>query len=143
MKMLKPQVAMLRTTQVKTLVTERTRGSTWMKTRHRILTRDNGLCRCEECRASGRILIAHEVDHVIPLHEGGADADHNLAAINSECHKRKSAEEASRRRGLRRSRKALAAFSSYPSRDAAQRCDRLDLASSRGREGHGRRGGGG
>jgi 5-methylcytosine-specific restriction protein A len=97
--MLKPQVAMLRTTQVKTLVTERMRGSTWMKTRHRILMRDNGLCRCEECKASGRILVAHEVDHVIPLHEGGADADHNLAAINSECHKRKSAAEASRRGG--------------------------------------------
>lgn len=99
MKMLKPKVAMLRTNRVKTLVTERTRGSAWQKTRHRILMRDNGLCRCAECVASGRILVAHEVDHVVPLHEGGSDADINLSAINVDCHKRKSAAEAAKRAG--------------------------------------------
>lgn len=96
--MLKPKVAMLSTNTVKTLTTERTRGSAWMATRRRILMRDNGLCRCAECKESGRILIAHEVDHVVPLHEGGADADANLSAINVDCHKRKSADEAGRRR---------------------------------------------
>lgn len=97
-KMLKPKVALLRTSSVKTLANERMRGRAWMKKRHQILTRDNGLCRCAECTELGRILIAHEVDHVVPLHEGGADADANLAAINIDCHKRKSAAEAARRR---------------------------------------------
>ena len=69
-----------------------------MRTIARIMRRDNGLCRCAECTALGRILVAHEVDHVVPLHEGGADADTNLAAINVDCHKRKSAAEAARRR---------------------------------------------
>lgn len=96
--MLKPRVAMLRTGSAKPLVTERTRGGKWMRTIARIMRRDNGLCRCAECAASGRVLVAHEVDHIVPLHEGGADADANLAAINADCHKRKSAVEAARRR---------------------------------------------
>ena len=40
-------------------------------------------------------MIADEVDHVVPLSEGGADTDENLQAINAECHKRKSAAERS------------------------------------------------
>jgi 5-methylcytosine-specific restriction protein A len=98
MKMLKPQVAMLRTTQVRTFVTERLHGNTWMKIRKRILTRDNGLCRCAECAESGRILIAEEVDHIVPLWQGGSNDDSNLAAINGDCHKRKSTAEAALRR---------------------------------------------
>lgn len=98
-KMLKPRVAMLRTATAKPLVTERTRGSAWMATRRRIFQRDNGLCQCEECKASGRLLVAHEVDHVVELADGGADADHNLAAINADCHARKTAREAAKRAG--------------------------------------------
>lgn len=75
--------------------TPRTRGSTWMKTRDRILARDGFLCRCPACKASDSPRSADEVDHVIPLSEGGADADENLQAINHECHKSKSAAERS------------------------------------------------
>lgn len=36
---------------------------------------------------------ANEVDHIIPKFKGGTDDLSNLMAINSECHKRKTARE--------------------------------------------------
>lgn len=77
--------------------TPRTRGSTWMATRKRILARDNGLCQCDKCQSSGEPLKASEVDHKIPLVNGGADEDFNLQALNTKCHKEKSAKEAESR----------------------------------------------
>jgi len=100
-KMLKPGIAMLRTSTVRTLVTERTRGGKWMRTRDRILRAANGLCQCDECKALAAPRLAHEVDHVVPLCAGGADADHNLQALNSDCHAKKTAAEASARAGTR------------------------------------------
>lgn len=101
MKMLKPQVAMLRTTTVKTLVTERTRGGKWMRTRDRILRAANGLCQCDDCKKLAAPRLAHEVDHIVPLCAGGAGADHNLQALNADCHARKTAAEAGARAGTR------------------------------------------
>lgn len=75
--------------------TPRTRGSVWMQTRARILERDGGLCQCDRCL--GRGLPADQVDHRVPLWEGGADDDGNLQAIHSDCHKRKTKDEAARR----------------------------------------------
>jgi 5-methylcytosine-specific restriction protein A len=95
LKMLPPRVATLKTATAKPLTVERTRGSAWMATRARILKRANGLCECGECKALGRLLIAHEVDHIAELVDGGSDADINLQAMNRDCHKRKT--EASRR----------------------------------------------
>jgi len=40
--------------------------------------------------------LAHEVDHITPLANGGTDSLDNLQAINSDCHKRKSLTEAAR-----------------------------------------------
>lgn len=77
--------------------TPRTRGSSWMKTRARILERDGYLCQCERCKSSASPLPAHEVDHIIPLCDGGVDGDSNLQAMNVNCHKKKSADEASSR----------------------------------------------
>lgn len=78
---------------------ERLRGDTWMSIRARVLTRDAGICRCAECadrRRSdpGFALPAHEVDHIIPLSAGGSNELVNLQAINVDCHRRKSAQEA-------------------------------------------------
>jgi 5-methylcytosine-specific restriction protein A len=75
----------------------RTRGSAWVKTRDRILRRDCGVCQCDECKRTGSLRLASEVDHRTPIWEGGSDDDANLQAINGECHRRKSAEEAGRR----------------------------------------------
>lgn len=68
-------------------------GSRQQKRARRILRRDEG--RCHVCGEYG----ADQVDHVIPLAEGGADDDSNLAAIHGEpCHKQKTQAEAQRAR---------------------------------------------
>ena len=79
--------------------TRRTTGGAWMRTRARILRRDGYRCQCADCKASGRIREATEVDHIEPLELGGADADANLQAIHPECHRAKSARETAARFG--------------------------------------------
>lgn len=95
---LRPRVSTLDTRRVTATPAraERIVGDTWMRIRDRILTRDEGRCRCAECVRLGRLLPAQEVDHVVPLEEGGSNDDANLAAINVDCHKRKSAAERAR-----------------------------------------------
>lgn len=63
------------------------------RARRRILRRDRGVCHV--CHRPG----ADQVDHVIPLGEGGSDDDSNKAAIHARpCHQRKTAAEAARGR---------------------------------------------
>jgi 5-methylcytosine-specific restriction protein A len=77
----------------------------WTLTRKRILERDCGLCQCSHCKASGAIRIATEVDHIISKAKAREmkwtaeqiDADDNLQAINTDCHKRKTQEEQGRK----------------------------------------------
>jgi len=52
---------------------------------------------CEVCTAAGRFVLAEECDHKVPVWEGGTDADHNLQALCKDCHKAKTAIEATRR----------------------------------------------
>lgn len=61
---------------------------TWLRVRRRILDRDG--YRCRACGRPGRL----EVDHVIPLHRGGAplDAD-NLQTLCVACHLQKTTRE--------------------------------------------------
>ncbi|WP_081089697.1 HNH endonuclease [Achromobacter xylosoxidans] len=77
-------------------------GTAWSRLRDLILKRDRYLCQCEECKRTGRVLPATEVDHRIPKAEGGTDEPHNLCAINVECHKRKTAKESGRARARAR-----------------------------------------
>lgn len=70
-------------------------GHTWRQIRKRILARDCGMC-CQ-CLAGGLFVLAEEVDHKVPVWEGGTDDDGNLQAICKPCHKAKSAREAARR----------------------------------------------
>lgn len=89
-KCLRPRVAIMRTNRVRPATvsaTVRTRGSTWMATRDRILARDCGLC--QVCMRAGRLTLARDVDHVRELADGGADADGNLQAICRPCHEAK------------------------------------------------------
>ena len=76
--------------------TERTRGRVWRRLREIVLKRDGYLCQCAECRRTGTMKLAHEVDHITPLANGGTDSLDNLQAINRDCHKRKSLGEAAR-----------------------------------------------
>jgi len=77
-----------------TVGTDRIRGSALQKIRDRILARDCGICRCDQCLQSEHAAMAHEVEHRIPLWAGGAEDDSNRYAINRDCHKAKTGCEA-------------------------------------------------
>lgn len=68
-------------------------GRPWRRLRQRILLRDQYRCQCGECGGS----FANEVDHIIPLAQGGTDHEANLRAMNTDCHKRKTQQEANGR----------------------------------------------
>lgn len=76
-------------------------GRPWRRKREQVMKRDGYLCQCEECKASGRLLIAHEVDHIDNKRGPDGrlnDSLTNLRAINRDCHRAKTAREASRGR---------------------------------------------
>lgn len=61
----------------------------WAQTRRYVLHRDNGQCYL----CGGK---ATEVDHVVPVFEGGTDDLSNLRAICRTCHRSKSGREGAR-----------------------------------------------
>jgi len=82
------------TLDAKAGTTERIRGRTWMSTRERILKRDGFACQC-----CGLVRSDHEIDHRIPLEQGGSNGDSNLWTLCHDCHARKTADEAKARGG--------------------------------------------
>lgn len=60
----------------------------WQRIRQRILS-TNPLC--AHCRADGRVTLATEVDHIVPLREGGTHDDNNLQPLCKSCHSSKTA----------------------------------------------------
>lgn len=55
---------------------------------------------CVECQRAGRVRVATQRDHVIPLAEGGADDESNVQPLCADCHEVKSKfESANGRRG--------------------------------------------
>lgn len=64
-----------------------------------VMARDHYEC---QARLHGCAVIANEVDHVVPVFEGGNDELENLRAICSSCHRKKTAGEAARARQRRR-----------------------------------------
>lgn len=67
-------------------------GRPWRRKRDQVLQRDKGLC--QPCMQQGRISPATQVDHIIPVAEGGTCADSNLQAICKACHDVKTQAEA-------------------------------------------------
>ena len=64
-------------------------GRTWYKLRRRILSRDH--YKCVTCDASvGR---SGQIDHIIPVSDGGNDADDNLQTLCITCHSTKTNKE--------------------------------------------------
>lgn len=57
---------------------------------------------CAECKKHGRVCLATQRDHIVPLSEGGLDDDTNTQGLCDACHEVKS--EAERLRGVGRSR---------------------------------------
>lgn len=90
---IKPRIAQVqqRIAPATISATVRTRGSRWMKTRERILSRDCGLC--VQCSKSGHVTPATEIDHIVGLQHGGTDADDNLQSLCHDCHAAKTAAE--------------------------------------------------
>lgn len=94
MKTLKPRIQTLDTSMGCKPV-ERDRSRQARNDRERILLRDNYTCQL--CLFKGIEVKADEVDHIMPLADGGADTDSNKQSLCIECHKAKTkAEIASR-----------------------------------------------
>lgn len=80
--------------------TKRGYGAAWRCIRSYVLQRDKYLC--APCSDLGRVTEATEVDHRVPIAEGGTDEPENLQAICRECHKQKTQAESKRARAQRR-----------------------------------------
>ena len=69
-------------------------GRTWQKLRIMQLNREP---LCEWCKAKGRTTPGHDVDHIVPLNDGGQHELSNLQTLCKSCHSRKTAEDMRRR----------------------------------------------
>ena len=73
---------------------ERIRGRQLQKIDARIAQRDE-----YTCRVCGRVTVDGEVDHLTPLHLGGAESDENRQWLCLECHDAKTEREERTRGG--------------------------------------------
>ena len=48
---------------------------------------------CVMCKASGRVTLATEVDHIVALVNGGEDSHENRQALCAPCHQVKTAQD--------------------------------------------------
>lgn len=69
---------------------ERGYGTAWDKLRKVILTAEP-LCR--ECKRTGRVTIATDLDHIKPKAKGGTDEPANLQPLCRACHETKTTRE--------------------------------------------------
>ena len=76
--------------------TPRLRGERWMHIREAWL-RAHPMC--AECERRGEAKLAQQVDHVVPLADGGRDDGSNYQSLCVPCHAAKSASEAKARAG--------------------------------------------
>lgn len=100
LKTLKPRLLAVATARVPVLTAqpgrfERKRGSAGAKDRNQIKDRDCGLC--QECRRQGKTTVGSDVDHIVPLEQGGTNEQSNLELLCEPCHKAKTAREAAQR----------------------------------------------
>jgi 5-methylcytosine-specific restriction protein A len=92
---IKPRIATIDTRRGASAAVERITGGRQRKIRERIMLRDK-----YTCRICGRVTAHGEVDHIVPLHLGGAEgSDANLQYLCCDCHKVKSKQEEKERTG--------------------------------------------
>ena len=48
---------------------------------------------CVMCKASGRVTLATEVDHIVALVNGGEDGPRNMQGLCQPCHQSKTAQD--------------------------------------------------
>lgn len=63
----------------------------WKKLREIVKRRDDYLC--QECLRNGYIVTGTEVDHIVPVSQGGNECLDNLQLLCHECHKEKTLRE--------------------------------------------------
>lgn len=68
--------------------TPRLRGQRWVDQR-KLLLMQNPLC--VKCKEEGRVTLATEIDHIVPLFKGGAHESANLQALCADHHREKTA----------------------------------------------------
>lgn len=81
---------MIKTLKPNTKTIDRLRGRPLQKRNKRFL-QEHPLC--VMCEAKGRVSVAEEVDHIIPLFKGGADEWENLQGLCKACHAEKTAKD--------------------------------------------------
>lgn len=77
---------------------QRKRGRAGQRDRAQVLTEEPLCCNCLE---AGKTVASDEVDHIVPLSEGGTDVRANKQGLCTPCHKAKSAAERAAFRRLR------------------------------------------
>ena len=80
--------------EAKAGTTQRMRGDAWMKIRRAVLV--EGAYACVDC---GRVHPSNEIDHQVPLEQGGTHDRSNLRIRCVECHAAKTKAEAKARAG--------------------------------------------
>lgn len=85
---LKPRLKQANISKISTPSTERIRGYTLQVINRRIAVRDEFICQiCHKFTIDG------EVDHIVPLHMGGAESDSNRQYLCLNCHREKTRKE--------------------------------------------------
>lgn len=79
-------------------MTERIRGRRGQELRKRRLQAEP-LCR--HCLAKGIITASTVPDHIVPIKDGGQDADDNIQCLCAACHEAKTAKDMGYRKKLR------------------------------------------
>ena len=74
----------------KATATKRITGRKLQQLRHALFSRDP---LCAECAKRGRLTLATQRDHKIPLTEGGQDTEDNVQGLCKPCHDEKSLQE--------------------------------------------------
>jgi 5-methylcytosine-specific restriction endonuclease McrA len=96
---LKPRLATVNTLRAPVLESKagampRVRGRAWMEARRRV-----ALAHDYRCAGCGCVWVPHrdQIDHKMPLEQGGSNDDSNLQPLCSDCHERKTSAEAAAR----------------------------------------------
>jgi 5-methylcytosine-specific restriction protein A len=97
--------------------TKRITGRRLQRMRASLFSRDP---LCAECRKQGRVTLATQRDHIIPLAEGGLDDETNEQGLCDACHEGKSLAEALRGRGRSPREGAVKSLADAQRKPAAQ-----------------------
>lgn len=100
--MLRSGLPMLNHKGVEGAPVERLRGDAHQRAKKRLLARSGARCECPECQAGFPLKLTWstcEMDHVVPLFEGGSNDFSNLRILHIDCHKRITAGQQEAMRG--------------------------------------------